>query len=546
MTATHGSLFTGIGGFDLGLERAGWACQWQVEIDGKANGVLAHHWPDVERVEDICDVGRNNLKPVDLISGGFPCQDLSVAGKRKGLAGKRSGLWYEFHRVLAELKPQWVIIENVSGLLSSNGGRDFATILQGLAEIGYLSAWRILDAQYFGVAQRRRRVFIVGSLGDGRAAEVLFERKGSEGDTPPRREAGEEVAAPIKASTPSRRGGGSWPIAEEFVLPFDTTSITSPSNRSNPQSGDPCHTPSASSHAPCIVRRALSGNNQRNDPDGEHFVVVDPAYALGVNSDIAAYNWQSGGDVRLGFGLPNLQAHQVPAVEVRRLTPTEYERLQGFPPALTWEVSKMTRDEFAVALLASGAVVVNPEQGQVFVTRGPGGYKLQELRMIQGSNCNGYRVSSFRLGKSRKQLRLHRLIWTAVYGIIPEGKVIHHINHNKTDNRIANLESLTATDNSARAAEEGQYLTGLNNPATKIAPEVARQIADDYRHAGETMRQLAERYGISKSRIHQIVHEQGWTSGCSDTARYKMLGNAVCVPVAEWLGRRLYQVHTGR
>lgn len=188
------SLFSGIGGMDLGLERAGWSCVGQVELNPKAQAVLARHWPDVPKWSDVRDVGRHNLPPARLLCGGFPCQDVSIAGRRAGLAGKQSGLWFEFHRVLAETTPEWVLIENVAGLLSSNQGRDFAIVLRGLVECGYGVCWRVLDSQYLGVAQRRRRVFIVGHLGSGRAAEVLFERESLPGDTAPRRRTGQETS----------------------------------------------------------------------------------------------------------------------------------------------------------------------------------------------------------------------------------------------------------------------------------------------------------------------------------------------------------------
>jgi len=171
-----GSLFTGIGGFDLGFERAGMKSAWQVEIDKFCAQVLEKQFKDVRRYEDVREVGKHNLEPVDLICGGFPCQDLSVVGKRKGLDGERSGLWFEFARIVEELKPEWVVIENVPGLLSSRKGEDFAIIIQTLVQLGYGVCWRILDSQYFGVPQRRRRVFIVGSLGSGCSAEVLFEQ----------------------------------------------------------------------------------------------------------------------------------------------------------------------------------------------------------------------------------------------------------------------------------------------------------------------------------------------------------------------------------
>src|SRR5690625_1118978 len=121
---TFGSLFAGIGGFDLGLEQSGMDCKWQVEIEPFPRRVLERHWPGLHRPEDVRDVGGNNLESVDLICGGFPCQDLSVAGRRAGLAGERSGLFFEFMRIVDELAPCWVLIENVPGLLSSAGGRD--------------------------------------------------------------------------------------------------------------------------------------------------------------------------------------------------------------------------------------------------------------------------------------------------------------------------------------------------------------------------------------------------------------------------------------
>ena len=131
----YGSLFSGIGGFDLGLDRAGMSCAWQVEINPYPRRILAKHWPDVPKFEDVNNVGQHNLSTVDLVCGGFPCQDVSIAGNRAGLAGEQSKLWFQFHRILEEIRPAWVIVENVPGLLSSNGGGDFAAILCGLVEL---------------------------------------------------------------------------------------------------------------------------------------------------------------------------------------------------------------------------------------------------------------------------------------------------------------------------------------------------------------------------------------------------------------------------
>lgn len=176
MSLTFKSFFTGIAGFDLGFERAGMQCIEQCEKDKAATSILARHYPNVKRYGDIKDVSgiRNST---DVICGGFPCQDVSIAGQRKGLAGERTGLWFEFARVIDETRPLWVVGENVPGILSSNDGRDFAVIISQLVKFGYGVCWRVLDSKYFGVPQERRRVFIVASLGNGAAAKVLFERE---------------------------------------------------------------------------------------------------------------------------------------------------------------------------------------------------------------------------------------------------------------------------------------------------------------------------------------------------------------------------------
>lgn len=160
MTLSYGSLFTGIGGLDLGLDRAGMRCSWQVEIDPFCQKVLEKHWPNVERFTDVRQCGKHNLQPVDLICGGFPCQPHSTAGERKAGADERD-LWGEFARVVCELRPKWVLAENVEGLLSSDDGRFFGGILRDLAACGYDAEWQVLSAAAFGAPHIRERVFIL-------------------------------------------------------------------------------------------------------------------------------------------------------------------------------------------------------------------------------------------------------------------------------------------------------------------------------------------------------------------------------------------------
>jgi DNA-cytosine methyltransferase len=174
----HASFFSGVGGLDLGFERAGIQTVSVSEIDPYANAVLAERFPSAINLGSISEVNAHEIPQADIWSGGFPCQDLSVAGKRAGFAGRRSSLAFTFIDLMAERKPQWVVLENVPGLFTSNKGADFGRLLYEMERIGYGVSWRILNAQHFGIAQRRRRVFIVASLESDRAAQVLFECEG--------------------------------------------------------------------------------------------------------------------------------------------------------------------------------------------------------------------------------------------------------------------------------------------------------------------------------------------------------------------------------
>lgn len=169
-TLTFGSLFSGIGGLDLGLERAGMRCEWQVEIDDYATKVLTKHWPDVARHGDVRDVGKHNLSRVDCIVGGFPCQPHSAAGQRKASEDERD-LWPEFARIIRELEPRWIVAENVLGLLSSEDGTFFGGILRDLAEAGYDARWHVLSAAQFGAPHLRERVILVAYRNIGQCEE---------------------------------------------------------------------------------------------------------------------------------------------------------------------------------------------------------------------------------------------------------------------------------------------------------------------------------------------------------------------------------------
>lgn len=346
---TFGSLFSGVGGFDLGLERANMQPVWQVEIDKDCNKVLARHWPGVERHTDVKAFTRRSTAIVpDLIAGGFPCTDVSLAGRRAGLAGDSSGLWDEFARIVGDFSPEWVLIENVPGLFSSSDRRDFLAIIKTLADMGYGVGWRVLDAQWFGLAQRRKRVFIVGCLGNfRRAAAVLFESESLPWDSPPGREAGEKVAYAIAAGVGSRFGSGrdsqdtfvtDRDVAkclnagrdgyndgsdQTYVTPIDMRQASRGAKMTNNRRegtsggapgtgigevGDPAPTV-ASSHTPAVCFQTRIGRNGRGQPKDTADALA--SCAGGTHVDSKPHVAYSGG--------------------VRRLMPVECCRLQGFP-----------------------------------------------------------------------------------------------------------------------------------------------------------------------------------------------------------------------
>ncbi|AGK46213.1 DNA (cytosine-5-)-methyltransferase family protein [Burkholderia thailandensis MSMB121] len=394
----YGSVCSGIEAATVAWHSLGWRPAWFSEIERFPCAVLRHHYPTVPNLGDMKRFKEWPDAAIDLLVGGTPCQSFSVAGLRKGLDDPRGNLMLTYLAIARRYAPRWLVWENVPGVLSSNGGRDFGTFLGGLAELGYGFAYRVLDAQYVrveshprAVPQRRRRVFVVGHLGDWRrAAAVLFERESLFGHPAPSREAGQRIAPTLSART---RGGGGLGTDFEcdgglipeiaralttsnqridaetetlFVahalrgegfdasedgtgrgtplvpVPFDTTQITSKANRSQPRAGDPCHLLAAGAHAPAIAYAIQAGATRENPdcgPDGVG-VQADIAYTLEVRAEVQAVadtltsHWHQSNGATAGnnAGLINPIFHG-PAV--RRLTPMECERLQGFPDRYT-------------------------------------------------------------------------------------------------------------------------------------------------------------------------------------------------------------------
>ncbi len=460
-----GSLFDGIGGFPLAATLHGITPVWASEIEKFPIEVTKIRFPNMKHLGDITQINGAEIEPVDIISAGSPCQDLSVAGKREGLKGERSGLFMEFIRIVREMRnataneyPRFVIWENVPGAFSSNGGQDFRSVLEEIMETeipmpqsgkwvkskkgkpippnapteirdgttwywrihwakagmvrgnGCSLAWRVLDAQYWGVPQRRKRIFLVADFAGQSAPEILFECEGVPGDIAESREKGQEtstgvrdgvttaggkrVTATITASYSTNWNGNSGAdTGDHFVLaesretgeevagdagdgadgsitfrevagtlranagapkheadweqlvcqaaPFNTGQITSPQNGNKVEFGLPCHTLSANEHPPSAIisyslQGSMIGRADKNGPHGGNLACNQGGMAAVEKSFTPSQFGQyqegigtlraNGGD--LGGGSENLVQKNC---TVRRLTPLECERLQGFP-----------------------------------------------------------------------------------------------------------------------------------------------------------------------------------------------------------------------
>ncbi len=337
----------GISASTVAWKPLGWEAAAYSEIEAAPRAILAHHYPDTPLHGDFTTIKGDEYGAIDLLVGGTPCQDFSVAGLRAGLDGDRGNLSLEFLRLADRTRPRWVVWENVPGVLSIDGGRAFGAILGGLGELGYGFAYRVLDAQFFGVPQRRRRVFVVGCAGDWRgAAAVLSERYSLSGHPAPRREAGKAVAALTSAGAGTCGADDNQGQAGHLI----------------PQAFGGGNRSGAIDVAACLVAKG-----QKCDFEAETFV-ADVAATLPAGANSTGGDRQPGMSaetaatmliafdckgtqvqVEEGGGHPTLRSmghahshsnaggHAAALVDsaVRRLTPRECERLQGFPDDYT-------------------------------------------------------------------------------------------------------------------------------------------------------------------------------------------------------------------
>jgi len=370
------SVCSGIEAATMAWHDLGWTPAGFSEIEPFPSAVLAHHYPNVTNFGDMTKYKDWNLdEKIDLLVGGTPCQSFSVAGLRKGMDDPRGNLALVYCGMLDHFRPNWFVWENVPGVLSSSGGRDFGSFLGAVAQLGYGFAYRVLDAQYCGVAQRRRRVFVVGYLGDWRpAAAVLFERSSLRRDLAPSRTAGKEPSAYFESSLAQYREGdiGGTLKASGGVLGGGSETFlvqkvyeTHPADSRVKEMGETCQTVTSrwgtgGGNVPLVQafrksRRAQSVEDYEtwvDDGISNTINLFDQGDIRTTHAVVEAYSIRedAGANTFSATPLavtpalqalrPSVQSHHAQtfiadSARVRRLTPIECERLQGFPDGFT-------------------------------------------------------------------------------------------------------------------------------------------------------------------------------------------------------------------
>ena len=389
------SVCSGIEAASVAWQPLGWKAVAFAEIEPFPCALLKHHYPDTPNWGDMTKYQEWPDAAIDLLCGGTPCQSFSVAGLRRGLDDPRGNLMLTFGAIAAKYRPEWLVWENVPGVLSSNGGRDFGAFLGMLGQLGYGFAYRVLDAQYFGVAQRRRRVFVVGCAGDWRrAAAVLFERHSLQGHPAPRRQTRQVAAGGVEVGfMPSsfggysegvgtlRKDGGDYGGGTETLVALDVAGTMKSCKESGGWSNSADHA-AAGYMVPvphADISPALKARDYKSvssDGDGDGAIIVPMAsVAFGIQGTMPTLragatnggsrhgarsgdskdeyivpcitvqergradgpNLEIGGDVAFAPTAPNgggrAQERNAlsPSMQVRRLTPAECEALQGFP-----------------------------------------------------------------------------------------------------------------------------------------------------------------------------------------------------------------------
>lgn len=485
-----GSVCSGIEAASCAWLPLGWSCAFVSEIEPFPCAVLNHHYREVPNYGDMTNFKDWPDAAINVLVGGTPCQSFSVAGLRKGLDDPRGNLMLTYLAIAEKYRPEWLVWENVPGVLSSNGGRDFASFLRGLAELGYGFAYRILDAQYFGVAQRRRRVFVVGCLGNWqRAAAVLFERHSLSGHPAPRREAGKEAAGTFTARAKSG-GRGQDPnlAAGGYMQPWPAEVAPTLDSHFGDKHGLENQHINAGAHVPSVVLTlAIRGRGDSHDLETR---------ADGVANAILTPNGGRGG---IGVG----------AVAIPIISDADRENSSAPTPSPDADGRVRLRDPG----LGIG-----------------GGFDVAAIRTAN-TNANGHGIAdgvAHTIDQAQGQAIAFGWQNSSQQGASASASASHTPTLDKSKVPGICAPSLTAYNMDSRSpqSEEQQRIVGA---VYKAAMQVRRLTPEEC----EALQGFRRGYTLVQHR----------NKPAADGPRYKALGNSMAVPCMAWIGQRIAMVN---
>jgi len=550
----YGSVCSGIEAASVAWHPLGWKAQWFSEIEHFPSAVLKYRFPDVPNLGDMTQLNQNpvfNEQPIDLLVGGTPCQSFSVAGLRKGLADPRGNLMLTFLSIADKRRPKWILWENVPGVLSSNGGKDFGTFLGALGELGYGFAYRVLDAQHFGVAQRRRRVFVVGYLGDWRpAAAVLFESESLQRNPKPsrakRQETPTDAQGSVRTASPDGRetigtlrqrdykGIGNDDLESGRGLAIE---IKDNFGAMLEQKDVSC---AGGNISPCVTSKWKTGyGGPSGSNETGNMVYEQVAQPIPINTMTVMGRPSDELNPRMGIGIGNpndpcptlTKAHShavAQPIAVHQVSPTITAKMQGMSG---WAPYNETEHLVPVAQPKAAAFIV--AKGSTSRSIGYREENAPTLVADQGNN-------------------------SAVLCPIPVAQPQYFENHAQ-DSRVTGPHDIGN-------AVSAKYGTGGGNTpivSQPIAVDCFNQTinekttqtigssASDINHIGGVLQTMAIRRLTPKECERLQGFPDDWTKipyrnkpadQCPDGPRYKACGNSMAVPVMRWIGTRIQMI----
>jgi len=544
------SVCSGIEAATVAWGPLGWQAVAFAEIEPFASAVLAHHYPHIPNLGDFTKITGDELGAVDLIVGGTPCQAFSVAGRREGLDDERGNLTLEYISLAGRLRPSWLVWENVPGVLSQDGGETFGTILRELAELGYGLAYRVLDAQYFGVPQRRRRVFVVGYFGDWRpAAAVLFEPDCLRGNSSPRRQTRQDVAGTIESSIAKSRGAGISPAAITATLKSRSAKSGS-ENSAEWAAGGFLQVV----YVPEIVQQAMCSKWSKGSSgpagDEHHNLVVAPLYFQDSAYGCKAYDTAA---IRAG----RIPEHCMVMTSTLQGARNAVAFCRAVSPAITSNYGKQVDNSDTA--LGPNVIAFHGSQdpdGSGEVTHPCGRNNGLETCIAIHPHVIGRKAEA---GPQGKEYLADDSAYTMDSRGVPQSVAFAQNQHGEVrENAVCGTlnQNSNATGRNAPLVRQQQPSHSAVRRLTPKECERLQGFPDNYTLIPYKMPFAGiPRHILDRSYVRYLLRMQKQGKSplpmdeliqCADGPRYRALGNSMAVPVMRWIGERIERYERGK